>query len=123
MTQTYNKYSGPSSFLASNTNLFLNDTNETIILENVGVAGFSNLSLTITNTANSSGTISTVKVYGSNDKVNYFTINASALSTITVGSTSNYHFTAVALFIRVSAISASTSHLDCYLVGLPNGGP
>jgi hypothetical protein len=118
MAQTYNKFGNPSSFVAANTNLFVTSA-ESIILSDISVAGFSQLSLTVTNTANSAATISTIKVYGSNDKQNYFTINAAALSTITASSTVNYTFSNVVLFIRVSAISASNSHLDCYLVGLP----
>lgn len=117
MAQTYRNYG--SSFLATNRNLFVGNT-ETIILEHVPVTAFRDLSLTVTNFVSPANNISVVKVYGSSDGINYYTINASALSAIVPASTVNYTFTATALYIRVTATSASTSsNLDCFLVGIP----
>src|SRR6266702_4635040 len=116
IVQTQNTYSSPLSLFAANKHIYLSNS-ETIILETINVAGFSNLSLTITNAANSPDSISIVKVYGSNDGVNYFAIDSNALSSIAVNSTVNYHFVAVVLFIRITATSTSSSILDCYLVG------
>lgn len=111
-----------SSFLTSNKDITISSS-ETIILNEVSAAGFSNFSLTITNLSISADQIDIVKIYGSNDKVNYFTLESDVFSStpIAVDSTVNSHFAAIALYLRVTAISDTNSILDCHLVGLPNG--
>ena len=116
--QAQNVFYAPSSFLADNKNLFIG-ASETIVLEHISTAGFSNLSFTLTNFSSSTNSVSVVKIYGSNDGTNYYSINSSALSTITAGSTANVTFTAVVNFVRVTATSGGTSNIDCYLVGIP----
>lgn len=113
-------YNAPPSLFAENKNIYIHNI-ETIVLKDINTAGFSNLSFTITNTSNSLATINVIKIYGSNDGINYFTINSNALSSLSIGSTTNYQFSAVAIFIRITATSNGTSNVDCYLVGVPNG--
>lgn len=116
--QKYNSFDNPTGFFVSNINVYTGAV-ETIVLADISVAGFANLSFTLTNKANSSDIISSVSVYGSNDGINYFTITSNALSSIGIGSTVNYRFAAVCVFVKITATSNSTSNLDCYLVGVP----
>lgn len=111
-----------ASFSAGNKRVAVYGT-ETIVLNDLSISGFSNLSLTITNQVNSADQVSLVKIYASNDGFNWFVLDSDVFAStpIAVNSTVNQQFTAVAIYLRVTVTSTTNSLIDCYVVGLPNG--
>jgi hypothetical protein len=112
------QYGYPVYINASNLQLAI-DTNENIVLDGVISAGCHNFAVSINNSANSSNTVATVKIYGSNDGFNYYSINSSAITSISAGSTANFNFTATAIYIRITATATTTATVDAFLVGSP----
>lgn len=88
---------------------------ETIALDDIPCAGFHNFGVSVFNYPNSGASISVVKLYGSEDQINWFNISGLSLSTIAANSLGHAETTAVFRFLRITTTGAA--QIDVYLNG------
>lgn len=110
---TINK--NPSNIIIYTKDLYVGNT-ETIIIE-ANTLGYHSFGLSITNDAGS--TLNSVNIYASADDINYYTIQLNAITSVVSGNTSQYAFDFVNRYVRITATSAGSSTIDCYLIGVP----
>ena len=107
-------YFYPTNMRASN-DAYASTTEATII--DTSTQGYTSFNLTATNYG--SVTVSDINIYASADGFNYYSVQADAINTLAAGATKNYTFTHINRFIRVTAVSASsTAHISCTLIGV-----
>jgi len=106
-------FSNPYCVKAVNKDVDVN-TAESIIID-ANVLGFQNFSVTITNL--SGNVITHVNLYASADQINYYTVETDALINIDPALTQQYTFNSVNKFLRVTAMSAGSSKIECYVIG------
>lgn len=117
--QTFNKYNDvPYSFLATNTNIYLT-TQEIIILDEIDTNGITSFAVTINNKTNSTGSVLTVIVYGSEDGVNWYILQDDIFPNhITSGTVQHSEFFNLAGTIRITATASNNNtNIDVYFRG------
>ena len=102
---------------STNTNIYVYSMYESIVLDNIAIAGITNFGIEVRNKS-ASGTVTDVSVYGSPDSVEYFPIQNNLFNaTIGPGEFKHCELVVVTGFLRVSVQTDQDINIDVYLHG------
>lgn len=110
-------YDANKCMRCSNSGLFVYSIYESIVLDNIPIAGITNFGLEVKNNS-SSGNVIDVSTYGSPNGVDYYPIENNIFQGI-IGPKTLEHveFTLVSGFLRITIKSDADINIDVYLHG------